>query len=80
MMRSERQRTFALPLWHLQQRRDDAQCFVDCTPRGPEARYVLNGRTLVSYRFATLAEVLDWAATKRRELESRGWNDMYAAA
>lgn len=79
-MRSQPKSTAALSLWHLQQLRDDARCFVELTARGPEARYVLNGRMLVSYRFANIAEVLDWAANKRSELEARGWSEVYAAA
>ena len=79
-MQSELQRKMGLPLWQLQQRRDDVKCFVEWTPYGPEARYVLNGQVLISRRFETLAEVLDWATIKRDELESEGWSEVYAVA
>jgi hypothetical protein len=72
--------TSPLQVWHLRWQSDDAQCFVEHTPRGPEGQYLLNGRMLVSYRFATTDELFEWVTTRRSTLESRGWRSIDEAA
>ena len=80
MLGVNEQTTSAMRVWHLRYQSDDAQCFVENTPRGLEGRYLLNGRMLVSSRFVTIDELVDWVVTRRSTLESRGWRSIDAAA
>ena len=50
-----------------------ADCIVQPTPVGLEGQFLIDGRVLVAYQFATRLEALAWAHDKYHDLRARGW-------
>jgi hypothetical protein len=60
-------------LWRMTHEGHDAECVMEHTPAGLQARLLVNGQMLVAYQFSGHAEVLAWAAEKYADLGARGW-------
>jgi hypothetical protein len=73
MMPSDREAALSWKLWEMTLDGHGAECVVNSGRRGIEMQFLLDGKLLSSYRSDRADEVLEWAADRRRRMETRGW-------
>ena len=61
------------PLWRLHRQGHEASCDMVLGRGGFEARFLLDGRFLLSHTFSLPSEAIEWAVQKQARYLREGW-------